>query len=103
MPIVAYIQFLNSLLTSTFKNDPYLISAFTPASTLLTLETIWMRRRSLTTNSEKEISCYRTTEVNNILPRTQTRMKYIFTLSEAFLKYFYRCPDYWSHLKGKEK
>lgn len=34
----SYIQFFDSLLTSTFKSDPYLMSAFTPALTCLHLK-----------------------------------------------------------------
>lgn len=45
-----------SIITSTFQSDPYLISAFTSALTLLTLETSCTRRCSLVSNLEKEIS-----------------------------------------------
>lgn len=39
--------------TLTFTSDPVLIPAFTPAQTLLTLETSHMHRRDLATNPEK--------------------------------------------------
>lgn len=45
--------YTTSVLTSTFKSAPYLLSAFTLASPLLTLETTRTRRHDLTTNPEK--------------------------------------------------
>lgn len=52
-------------LNSTFKTDPYLISAFIPPSTLLTHETTLRHRQDMAFSPGKEISRHQMPEKKN--------------------------------------